>query len=89
MTATTDCRYCIDSNMPAGSDPDIGALFERCPACTPVCPDCDGIAVFPATFDCLPCFIVSLLAKQLAPILCPGCLGVVAIIPINLSEVTP
>jgi hypothetical protein len=83
-----DCRFCIDGNMPAGSDTDLGELYERCPACEPVCHECDGIAVFPARNHCLYCFIAALLDQRLAPVLCPGCAGVITVIDLD-QEAAP
>jgi hypothetical protein len=83
MTTALDCDYCIDGNMPAGSDADLGELYERCPACVPVCGACDGIAVFPARNHCLYCFTAALLDHRLAPVFCPGCTGVIAVIPLD------
>jgi hypothetical protein len=87
-TNVTDCRFCIDGYMPAGTDPDIGALYEHCPACTPACDGCDGIAVFPASTHCALCFIESLIAKRLGPIFCPRCQGVITLIDLD-TEATP
>jgi hypothetical protein len=85
---TLDCPFCIDGNMPAGTDADLGELYERCLACAPVCADCDGLAVFPAAHHCLVCFIRVLLTRHLAPVLCPGCLGVITLIDITDTEAT-
>jgi hypothetical protein len=85
MTVATECRYCIDGNMPAGTDADLGELYEICSVCAPICAHCDGLAVFPAAHHCLVCFIGVLLTQGLAPILCPGCNGVLAVIPIPAS----
>ena len=83
MTTTVDCRFCIDGFMPAGTDPDIGHLYEICPACQPTCSGCDGYAVFPATHHCLVCFVEALLAQHLGVILCPACLGVVTLVDLD------
>jgi hypothetical protein len=88
MSTTVDCRFCIDGFMPAGTDPDIGALYERCPACTPACSGCDGIAVFPAATHCVVCFLESLLAKRLGAIFCPRCQGVITLIDLD-QQATP
>jgi hypothetical protein len=85
---TLDCPFCIDGNMPAGTDADLGPVYERCPACTPVCVDCDGLAVFPTAHHCLVCAIRVLLTRHLAPVLCPGCLGVITLIDITDTEAT-
>ncbi len=77
------CLFCIDGYMPAGSDRDLGELFERCPACESVCPACDGIAVFPARHHCLYCFTAALIDQRLAPVLCPGCTGVITLIDLD------
>jgi hypothetical protein len=81
--ATAACLFCIDGNMPAGTDTDLGELYERCPACLPVCPACDGIAVFPARNHCLYCFTAALITKRLAPVLCPGCTGVITLVDLD------
>ena len=83
---TLDCAFCIDGNAPAGTDPDLGELYERCPACAPTCADCDGLAVFPAAYHCLVCFIRISLTQRLAPVLCPGCSGVITLIDITDTE---
>jgi hypothetical protein len=85
---TAACLFCIDGNMPAGSDTDLGELYERCPACVPVCRECDGIAVFPARTHCLYCFVAALIAQRLAPVLCPGCAGVITVIDLD-QEAAP
>ena len=82
-TNATDCRFCIDGFTPAGTDPDIGALYEQCPACGPACASCDGIAVFPAATHCVLCFIEALLAKRLGAIFCPRCQGVITLIDLD------
>ena len=90
MTTATDCRYCIDGHTPAGSDTDLGPLFERCPACIPACLECHGLAVFPADYDCPFCLIAALFVQRLGPVFCPGCTGVIAVIPLDPDpEVTP
>ena len=83
MTTALDCCYCIDGNMPAGSNADLGDLFERCRVCTRVCGGCDGIAVFPVRNHCLYCFIAALLDERRAPVLCPGCTGVIKVIDLG------
>ena len=85
---TAACPFCIDGFMPAGSDDDLGELYERCPTCQPVCIDCDGIAVLPARHHCLYCFVAALLDQHLAPILCPGCTGVITVIDLD-QEAAP
>jgi hypothetical protein len=86
MTTAIDCRFCIDAIMPAGRDTAMGELFERCPACTPPCTGCDGIAVFPAIHDTPYRLLVALLPQRLAPIFCPGCLGVISLIDLDPTE---
>jgi hypothetical protein len=83
MTTALDCLYCIDSNMPAGRDESMGELFERCPACTPPCPSCDGLAVYPARYHSPMELVLVLLPQRLGPVFCPGCLGVLAVIPLG------
>lgn len=75
------CRFCIDQQMPAGTDPDMGELFERCPMCAPICADCDGIAVYPALYDTPTEIVEDLATSGLTPIFCDGCHGVVAVVP--------
>ena len=83
MTTALDCLYCIDSNMPAGTDESMGELYERCPECSVPCPSRDGIAVFPANYNTPVELVTDLLAFRLGPVFCPGCLGVLAIIPLG------
>ena len=89
MNSTMDCRFCIDGNMPAGSDPDLGELYETCPVCRPACPGCDGLAVFPAAYDCQACFIDALNARGLGPMICPDCTGVISLVDLHTTEETP
>jgi hypothetical protein len=90
MTASiTDCRYCIDTHMPAGRCDYMGELFERCPECTQPCPSCDGIAVFPANYNTPVELVCDLLAFRLGPIFCPACLGVLSLIYLGPTEATP
>jgi hypothetical protein len=77
------CRFCIDRSMPAGRDDVLGELFERCPACTPACDDCDGIAVYPATYASDTALVNDLAVLDLAPVFCDGCHGVIAVIPLD------
>ena len=89
MTAAiTDCRYCIDTNMPAGRDDAMGELYERCPVCTLPCPSCDGLAVFPTNYNTPVELVCDLLAFRLGPIFCPGCLGVLSLIFLGPTEAT-
>ncbi|MGW4942957.1 hypothetical protein ACWEOZ_15385 [Actinoplanes sp. NPDC004185] len=81
--AVTDCRYCIDGHMPAGRDESLGELFERCPECAIPCADCDGLAVYPANYNSLLELVTDLLIQRLGPVFCPGCLGVIAVIPLG------
>ncbi len=80
---TAACLFCIDSHMPAGRDDALDELFERCPACTPPCTDCDGIAVYPATYNSPLDLVTDLLAQRLGPVFCLGCLGVIAVISLG------
>ncbi len=90
MTAAiTDCRYCIDGNMPAGRCDYMGELYERCPECSIPCPACDGIAVFPANYNTPVELVTDLLAFRLGPVFCPGCLGVLSLIFLGPTEATP
>ncbi len=84
MTAAlTDCRYCIDTHMPAGHDDALGELYERCPVCTQPCPRCDGIAVYPATYNTPLELAADLAVLRLAPVFCLGCTGVIALAPLD------
>jgi hypothetical protein len=83
------CRYCIDQQMPAGRDDLLGELFERCPACTVPCPDCDGIAVYPADYDTPTQVIHDLATLRLTAVFCDLCGGVVAVVPLHDQGVTP
>ncbi|RZU49333.1 hypothetical protein EV385_1078 [Krasilnikovia cinnamomea] len=88
-TAIIDCRFCIDTNMPAGRDEDMGELFERCPVCTQPCPRCDGIAVYPANYNTPFELAADLAVLRLAPVFCMGCTGVVALAPLAAWEDLP
>ncbi|MEV6492239.1 hypothetical protein AB0M20_26995 [Actinoplanes sp. NPDC051633] len=84
MTAAlADCRFCIDGHMPAGRDDYLGELFERCPECVPECPDCNGLAVFPANYNSPLELVLDLLTFRLGPVFCPGCLGVTSLISLG------
>jgi hypothetical protein len=77
------CRYCIDWQMPAGRDDVLGELFERCPVCTEPCTDCDGVAVYPVSYDTPTERVEDLATVRLAPVFCDGCYGVIAVIPLD------
>lgn len=77
------CLFCVERQMPAGTDDVLGELFERCPVCTPACVDCDGFAVYPANYNTVTELVNDLAAVRLTPILCDGCYGVVAIVPLD------
>jgi hypothetical protein len=77
------CHFCIDRSMPAGRDDVLGELFERCPVCTPACDDCDGIAVYPATYASDSALVDDLASIDLTPVFCDGCHGVIAVIPLD------
>jgi len=89
--SASDCALCIDGVMPAGTHPVLGPVVKPCPTCVFVCPTCTGKGVFPATQHCLHCFTADLATgHRLAPVLCGGCQGVIALIPYPSSrEVTP
>jgi hypothetical protein len=89
--STPDCALCIDGVMPAGTHPVLGPVVQPCPTCAFVCHRCTGRGVFPATQHCLHCFVTDLAEHHgLAPLLCPGCHGVLALIPYPPpQEVTP
>ncbi|WP_328466734.1 hypothetical protein OHA21_47070 [Actinoplanes sp. NBC_00393] len=77
------CRFCIDHIMPAGRHDALGELFESCPVCTLPCGDCDGTAVYPATYN-TPTELVSDLADlRLVPVFCDSCDGVIAVVPLD------
>ncbi|MEU4623094.1 hypothetical protein AB0G04_24365 [Actinoplanes sp. NPDC023801] len=77
------CRFCIERNMPAGRDPVLGELFERCPVCTDECPGCDGIAVHPIAYATFADLVDDLASINLTPIFCEDCHGVVAVLPLD------
>ncbi len=83
MTTASGCSYCIDGNMPARCDTDLGELFTRCRVCKRVCHGCHGTAVFPVRHHCLYCLIAALLDRRRAPVLCPGCTGVITVIDLG------
>ena len=83
MTIAIDCLFCIDGHTPAGRDESMGELFERCPECAPACADCDGIAVYPANYNTPTELVCDLLTLRLCPVFCPGCLGVIAVLPLG------
>jgi hypothetical protein len=39
--------FCLDGRVPE-ADPILGPAFAACIYCTPVCPDCFNVAIFPA-----------------------------------------
>lgn len=78
-----DCAFCIDGHMPAGRDESMGELFEVCPECRPACRHCDGIAVYPANYNTPTELVYDLLTQCLVPVFCPGCLGVITVIPLH------
>lgn len=82
----TACRYCIDTQMPAGRDEFLGELYERCPVCTRPCRGCDGIAVYPAAYNTPTEVAVDLAAFGLRPIFCLTCTGVIALDPRPLED---
>jgi hypothetical protein len=77
------CLFCVDRQMPAGRDDLLGELFERCPECSEPCENCDGIAVYPANYNTPAELVDDLAALRLVPILCDGCYGVVALVPLD------
>jgi hypothetical protein len=85
MTTAIDCRFCIDTHMPAGRDDALGELFERCPECT----RCDGIAVYPANYNTPLDLAADLAILRLAPVFCLGCTGVIALAPLGPTEACP
>jgi hypothetical protein len=92
--AADDCRFCLDGYTPAGIHRQLGPIYTRCLICMtwgdiPTCQGCQGRAVFPATTHCLPCLLEHLATRQLLPVLCEGCLGVLALIPTTDQEDTP
>jgi hypothetical protein len=82
------CRYCIDTHKPAGRSDYLGELFQRCPLCQQACKDCDGIAVYPANYNQPADLIADLRAFALTPIFCPGCYGVVSLIPLDPEAIS-
>jgi hypothetical protein len=81
-SSTTDCALCIDGVMPAGVRDVLGPVVKPCPTCVFTCGRCDGAGVFPATQHCLDCFVADLADQHgLAPVLCAGCQGVIALVP--------
>jgi hypothetical protein len=84
-----DCWFCIDGNLPAGIHDVLREVYAPCPHCLIVCPACQGEGLFPADYTCLPCLLIRLAARGLAPLLCARCHGVVDLIPRPaLPEVT-
>ncbi|OJF10397.1 hypothetical protein [Couchioplanes caeruleus] len=83
--AVSDCLFCIEGHMPAGRDESMGELFETCPACRIPCGFCDGIAVYPTNYDTPTELVIDLLTLRLAPVFCPGCYGVIAVISLGSS----
>ncbi|MBB2941823.1 hypothetical protein FB565_001527 [Actinoplanes lutulentus] len=77
------CRFCIDTQMPAGREDVLGELYERCPVCTIPCADCDGLAVYPANYNTPTELVDDLAVLRLTPIFCDGCHGVAAVIPLD------
>jgi hypothetical protein len=87
--AVSDCLYCIDTQMPAGRDDAVGELFERCPICTQPCPQCYGVAVYPANYNTPHELAADLAVLRLAPVFCLGCTGLIALAPLDTTEDSP
>ncbi len=81
--STKDCVWCIDGWTPAGLHAALGPVYRFCPTVTPVCADCADLSVFPADFDDPRTLALLLLSLGLAVVLCPGCLGVTAVLPLT------
>ena len=76
-----DCDYCLDGMMPAGSHPDLGPVFIRCPFCLFTdalrpCRECGDCALFPADYTCLHCLLGVLADIGLTAAVCCGCAGI-------------
>ncbi|GLY97640.1 hypothetical protein [Actinoplanes sp. NBRC 103695] len=82
------CRYCIETQKPAGRCDYMGELFERCPLCQPVCKGCDGLAVYPANYNTPSELSADLTVFGLGPIFCPGCAGVISLIPLDPEAIS-
>ena len=83
--ADNGCQYCIDGNQPAGTHDLLGPVYTPCRTCVPACHLGNGDGLFPADFNCLACCTQHIATTfSLALILCPGCLGVVDLIPLHL-----
>ena len=89
-TNTTGCRYCIDGNLPAGTHPVLGEVYQACPDCLGTCPTCGGKGLYPAGFSCLACCLRHLICLGLVPALCPDCTAVIDLLPLDTPlEVKP
>ena len=81
-TTCRDCDYCIDGMIPAGTHPDLGPVYQRCPFCLyhngalRPCAECWDTAVFPADYTCLHCLFGALADEGLTAAICTGCAGV-------------
>jgi hypothetical protein len=84
--AVAACEYCIAGMIPATAPHQVlGLIYQRCPYCLALgvlsaCGDCADVAMFPAAFQCLHCLVIDLANRDLAPAVCPGCLGVTHVI---------
>ncbi len=77
------CCYCVDGHRPAGIDPHLGPIYHGCTTCGDACIGCEGRGVFPADPRELREFITSCNREGWAPIFCPACMGVTALIAIT------
>ena len=76
------CPWCLDGFTPAGLHPVLGAVYRMCPT-RDWCHECGDTSVYPAAFRRIDDLTATLLADALAPIYCPNCLGVTAVIPLT------
>ncbi|GLZ00580.1 hypothetical protein [Actinoplanes sp. NBRC 103695] len=82
------CRYCIDTQMPAGRCDYMGELYQRCPLCQPACKSCDGLAAYPASYNTPSELRADLQALGLGPIFCLDCNGVISLIPLDPEAIS-
>ncbi len=91
---TNPCEYCLDGFAPAGIHPDLGPVYQHCAYCLingtiGICRHCNSESWFPTDYTCPECLVEAMLARGLAPVLCPACAGVLILVPLAEPGDTP
>lgn len=86
IPAVPGCHWCFEGNTPNGIHPVLGPVYIPCPNCFARCSECRGYGLFSADFQCLGCLVEDLIGRQLAPVFCPTCTGVVDLIAMHTPQ---